>query len=128
MKTLKLYNYIRGNHKDLNLRERFILIDEVKRCCPAIKAEIEDLINGNADFSFALTCHDEGTEIVLSVDNLIKNFGMSPLQAYLYLNWYTEEPMAALDCLKRMDYLKTKPEAGSEEMTAEQKEILDSEI
>ena len=128
MKTYRLYKYIKESQKDLNLRERFILIEEVKRCCPVIKSAIEDLVNGKADLSFGLTYDIDGKEVVLSVSCLIEDFAMAPLQAYIFLNWFTEEPTSAIDLLKRRDKLETRVQDCTEELNNEQSIILDSEI
>ena len=128
MKILKLYNYIRVNQKELSLKERFILIDEAKRCCDLIKTEIERLVDGEADFSFAVTLNDNGQDIILSVAYLVENFKMEPLQALIFLNWFTEEPNSAIDFLRRQDRITKQLSHCNEELTKEQNDILNSEI
>lgn len=128
MKILKLYNYIRVNQKELSLKERFILIDEAKRCCDAIKTEIQQLVDGEADFSFAVSLNDNGQDLVLSVSYLVENFKMQPLQALIFLNWFTEEPNNAIDFLRRQDRIIKQSSHSNEEPTKEQNDILNSEI
>lgn len=128
MKSLKLYNYIRVNQKELSLKERFILIDEAKRCCDVIKTEIQQLVDGEADFSFAVSLNDNGQDLVLSVSYLVENFKMQPLQALIFLNWFTEEPNYAIDFLRRQDRIIKQSSHSNEEPTKEQNDILNSEI
>lgn len=128
MKILKLYNYIRVNQKELSLKERFILIDEAKRCCDVIKTEIQQLVDGEANFSFAVSLNDNGQDLVLSVSYLVENFKMQPLQALIFLNWFTEEPNYAIDFLRRQDRIIKQPSPCNEELTKEQNDILNSEI
>ena len=107
MKKRELLSYIRKTQPGIKVWEEKQIMGRVKMCSDVIKRKIIELIAGEEDRQFGYTFEGKnGETITLTAGTLINDFGLQPLQAFLFLDWVGKDSSSALSFLQRHDYLQ----------------------
>lgn len=105
MKAKELYNYLGHTHPNLTWRDKIIIINEVRKSSKVVKSKIEEAVRGEVDLTFALTAKIDDIEYSVSLEDLVEKCQMHPIQAFLFIDWFLEEPYQAVDFLKTRDVI-----------------------